>query len=548
MRNVCFFIAVTIAVKNSSPMVLNQLERLGNWNPQLIRELKSRLKPQNLAIALTLSLVGQVLIGMSCIRSFNDSFNINWPLFWADVFVHLSWFSTLAVLGVGTYLLINDLAHEERRGTLNFLRLSPQPTQSILLGKLLGVPSLLYLGIILAVPLHLASGLAAQIPLSLILSYYGVSLASCLFFYSAALLYGLTCTWLGGFQAWLGSGIVLVFLSSLRFIFSKGSFLFTTLVILTYLVSPTSLNSYMGIPNFSWEGWKWFSLPLGESAESFIGFVLLNYGLCTYFLWRSLQRCFRDTNATILSKQQSYLFTAWFQLLTVGSIQGNSYMVEDTFRQCFTNLLLFLWLIAAVSPHRPALQDWANHRRSRLAAGKHFWNHSLMQDLIWGEKSPALVAIFLNLLIAGAMIVRLFFLYRTQIADFSNFVIPVIILSLNVIWVYAAVAQRILLMRTQKRGLWAVGTVASLIVLSPFISHLGFYLSREGFGLWSLPVAWFSPLPEFSPLPRLPLQPAITFFLVLFGQWSIIGFLSGQLMRQLRRVRESDDKALLMKN
>lgn len=149
-------------------MVLKRLDRLGNWNPQLIRELKGRFKPRNLAIALTLSLVGQFLIAMTCLIS---SVDINWSLSWSDLFVRLSWFSTLALLGVGTYLLINDLAQEERRGTLNFLRLSPQSTQSILLGKLLGVPSLLYLGIILVVPLHLWSGLAAQIPLGLILSF-----------------------------------------------------------------------------------------------------------------------------------------------------------------------------------------------------------------------------------------------------------------------------------------------------------------------------------------------------------------------------------------
>jgi len=34
-------------------MILKRLDRLGNWNPQLIRELKGRLKPRNLAIALT---------------------------------------------------------------------------------------------------------------------------------------------------------------------------------------------------------------------------------------------------------------------------------------------------------------------------------------------------------------------------------------------------------------------------------------------------------------------------------------------------------------
>jgi hypothetical protein len=168
-------------------MILKRLDRLGNWNPQLIRELKGRLKPRNLAIALTLSLVGQLLIVMTCFMSSNGSVVIDWPLLWSDVFVHLSWFSTLALLGVGTYLLINDLAQEERRGTLNFLRLSPQSSQSILLGKLLGVPSLLYLAIVLAVPLHLWSGLAADIPLSLILSFYGVFVANCLFFYSAAM-------------------------------------------------------------------------------------------------------------------------------------------------------------------------------------------------------------------------------------------------------------------------------------------------------------------------------------------------------------------------
>jgi len=71
-----------------------------------------------------------------------------------------------------------------------------------LVGKLLGVPILLYLVAGLAAPLHLWSGLAAEIPLSLILSFYGVLIASCLFFYSAALLFGLVGSWLGGFLGW----------------------------------------------------------------------------------------------------------------------------------------------------------------------------------------------------------------------------------------------------------------------------------------------------------------------------------------------------------
>jgi hypothetical protein len=539
-------------------MLLKRLERLGNWNPQLVRELKGRLKPRNLAIALTLSLVGQLLIVMTCFMSFNGNVVIDWPLLWSEVFVRLSWFSTLALLGVGTYLLINDLAQEERRGTLNFLRLSPQSTQTILLGKLLGVPSLLYLALVLAVPLHLGSGLAAQIPLNLILGFYGVFVANCLFVYSAALLYGLTCTWLGGFQAWLGSGMVLAFFLSIKgpasghggWIIGYWGFLFSPLAILPYLVPSTTKSSYPSIPNINLENWKWFSLPLGVSDVSFIAFLLLNYGLCSYFLWRSLKRCFRDKNATLLSKRQSYLFIAWFQLLTVGSIRGHFYLAEDTIKQIFTNLWLFLWLIAAVSPHRTALQDWVRHRRDGLATRQHFWNQSLMQDLIWGEKSPALVAIFLNLVITVAIMTRIYLIPRPNLGSPGDMLVGSIfdavldgevILSLNVILVYAAVAQRILLMRTQRRGLWAVSTVAFLIVLSQFISRLRFSASGEASSMWSL--VRVSEL--FSPLPMLSVESAITFFLALLGQWSIVGFLSWQLMRQLRRVGESDDKALL---
>ncbi|RQH23304.1 hypothetical protein D5R40_27115 [Okeania hirsuta] len=49
----------------------------------------------------------------------------------------------------GVYMLVADLAKEKRLGTLNFIRLSPQSIQKILLGKLLGVPILIYLALVL---------------------------------------------------------------------------------------------------------------------------------------------------------------------------------------------------------------------------------------------------------------------------------------------------------------------------------------------------------------------------------------------------------------
>ena len=44
---------------------LDWLDPLGDWNPQLLRELKGRLKPRNLILAGVLSLLGQFLLFMS---------------------------------------------------------------------------------------------------------------------------------------------------------------------------------------------------------------------------------------------------------------------------------------------------------------------------------------------------------------------------------------------------------------------------------------------------------------------------------------------------
>lgn len=45
-------------------MQVNWIDRLGDWNPQLLRELKGRLKPLNLFISGAISLLGQFLLFM----------------------------------------------------------------------------------------------------------------------------------------------------------------------------------------------------------------------------------------------------------------------------------------------------------------------------------------------------------------------------------------------------------------------------------------------------------------------------------------------------
>jgi hypothetical protein len=43
-------------------MTLNILDKIGDWNPQLFREIKGRLKLFNIAIVAGISLVSQVLL------------------------------------------------------------------------------------------------------------------------------------------------------------------------------------------------------------------------------------------------------------------------------------------------------------------------------------------------------------------------------------------------------------------------------------------------------------------------------------------------------
>ena len=43
-------------------MRFNWFDRLGDWNPQLLREIKGRLKPRNLLIGAAISLLGQFFV------------------------------------------------------------------------------------------------------------------------------------------------------------------------------------------------------------------------------------------------------------------------------------------------------------------------------------------------------------------------------------------------------------------------------------------------------------------------------------------------------
>ncbi|NEO73476.1 MAG: ABC transporter permease, partial [Moorea sp. SIO3H5] len=110
-------------------MALNNLvNQLGELNPQMFREVKGRFKQRNVLITVAISLIGQLVLLIDLGLELPDGFGgfeINWPLWWQNVFVCLSLIGIFSLLVVGTYMLISDLSKEESRGTLNFLRLAP---------------------------------------------------------------------------------------------------------------------------------------------------------------------------------------------------------------------------------------------------------------------------------------------------------------------------------------------------------------------------------------------------------------------------------------
>ncbi|MEH2420869.1 MAG: ABC transporter permease subunit [Nostoc sp.] len=585
-------------------MMPNLIDKIGDWNPQLLRELKGRLKFFNVAIAVATSLLLQLVVFLYQLREFpDDKYSLNstycslpqtyeqpenpvlqelnqsktadlndlisnnicpqneidWQLWWRDhweyIFLTFSVIFVFTLLVAGTYLLINDLAKEETRGTLNFIRLSPQSETSILTGKLLGVPSLIYLIILVAVPLHLWAGHSANIAFSYILSYYAILAASCIFFYSAALLFGLVSRWFSGFQPWLGSGAVFLFLFTTMVLGSSYNNSLNNSTAWFRLFSVWDTTNYL-FPNLfhlsngsPMKNWQFFYLPLGTSLVNVVGFHLLNFGLCSYGILQVLKRCFRNPQASIITKKQSYLLVAFCQLMIWGFALQNG-KNNDTWDQqvgenfvllALYNLVLILSLIAVLSPHRQDVQDWARYRHQGVSSHK-----SIRQDLMWAEKSPALVAIAINLTIVT--IPWLIWLSLTSIVDANDGrtwivneidrfkVLLTIALSISLMMIYATIAQLILLLKTPKRSFWAIGTLGAAVFLPPMI------LEFIGISSWKHSTVWM-----FTTFPWAAVEHAgtTTVFMALLADLSVLALLNFQLTRQVKLAGESATKALL---
>ena len=549
-------------------MKLDPINRIGDINPQLFRELKGRFIPRNLMVAAGISLLTQFLVVLGFLgelpdrhheydryctggkpeyhyhqlRCLMDSFGdpeINWQLWWSDVFLWTTTIGIFVLLVGATYILISDLDREERRGTLNFIRLSPQSTRQILVGKLLGAPSLLFVGCVLAFPLHLLAASHAGISLNLVALYYVVLFACSAFCFSGAIFLGLVSKWMGGFQAWLGSSLVLMclFLTSLMRVEDAP-------IDVLKLFSPSSLIPYLmpeqfahAIRLFNYDmddlilhsvEWHWFVLPIGITATALTAAMVVACSACTVWIWQFIDRRFRNPHTTLVSKQQSYWVTGCYTILVLG-LAPHGYEFENLNWILGFNLIFFAGLMAALSPQRQVCIDWARYRHMSPER-----KQGLFNELMSSDKSPALLAIAFNLLEAQLIILPWILMWHNSKVDrlYGAFSL---LLNFSMLLFCASIAQLVMMMKSKKRGLWAMTSVSGIVALPPLVLLV---LSAHPD---TTPLFWMFTV---FPWEALNYAEAMTVMVSVLTQWAAIGAISTQYSRKLREAGVSASKAL----
>jgi hypothetical protein len=512
--------------------------RIGDFNPQLLRELKSRLSWRNGLIAVAISAICQLLILLSqysklptqpqigyqnskyCMAVLKskctiDNFGnilINWPQWWAEVSVNVSWLMFYGLFVGGVYLLASSFSQEEKRGTLNFIRLTPQKASTIFVGKLLGVPILVYLGTALALPMQFYAAHQAHISRLHVLSWDLSMLAMALMIYLGAIL---ATMW-----------------------FQTQSILLAVLALLAaYPIIYSSLHWYKGRAR-----WEWYGMAMGNHITSYLTFT----GLATagiYWLYKALERRYLQPKATVLNKKQSYLWSLMVHLFSMGffvyhedlkysGIAGRlSFHAplgfgssSDSFANSILAVFGLVWLLLLVPlllPSRQSLVEWSRHGSAKTRS---------LHSLIWNDKSPAVLAVAVNVVIASIVWLIPVVLFTNRASLIQLLIGCSITLFLAAI--YSSIAHWVLFWQVNNRPVWIaaiIGVLVLLPLLGPSIISFGMNISEN-------PVFLFSPF-LWNSIRNVPI---FTSLLICGLLVAVLGWLTLRLQRVITKVGRSE--------
>jgi ABC-2 family transporter protein len=563
------------------------LDRLGNWNPQLLRELRGKLNPGSILVTVLLGLLGQGLLllffwghlptlesrghSLYCAATWQPGRGcpIQWSRWWWTIQATLSGLLPYLLLVPTLFLLAIDLFQEQQKGTLKFLRLSPRSADSLLLGKLLGVPILNYLLLLLLLPLHGVSILLAGLPWHFILSYYSVWLGWGLLLAIVALLSGVTQSApSAGHQgiAGISAGTGLVALAAL-----------IGLPLISLWNSVTVWSNYR-LVNFAQTAGetadpiRWFLLPINQNPGVAHLFLFVHLAIAITLFWRILRRAFAKPSATTISKRQSYALVTYLTVFALGwffmDIRRDFQNASVTIRSpmsfyevagiCIFATFGFVLLISLLSTPRQMVLDGLRSRQETQLqqrandASVTTRRFSLFQDELVGEKSSGVLAIGLNLVIFGVLTIVAWGISQDLALNLQRMhgmipgqeqhlflpILGLLVMNLVLIANYALLAQIILLSATRKPNLWAFGCLA-LVIWLPILCSMLFGNAWRWLAYFT-PFLWLQahdPFLERSSNPfnfDLP-YPALLAFAILWGLLILQIFLLRWRLRQLRR-------------
>lgn len=486
------------------------INQIGNWNPQLLREWRGRLKLQTLLAAFLLSSSVQLLLFLAAHEEpLNESYlRINW----SEIWVPLSWIFPYVLFTVGGYFIVSDLNQEEKRGTLNFIRLSPRPAPEILLGKLLGVPILVYLIIGSALPLHFFSGLLSGIPVWELFSYYGILAVGTLCCYSAALLVGMSGTRLPGFASRPVSSAISF--AALAFTVISPLFMFGNIRITWYSFQ------FLHVLNSDWgDEILWYGLPINSNSWLAHGFVLFNIAIITCLFWLVIIRRFQQPRSTPLSKIHSYGILTYFELSTLGWViphNDDAYVIQIV----LTSFVL-IGLMFAITPQRSTLLDWVTNSKG--------W-----QSLFLSDKSPAIAAVALHLGIANAVLLPTM-IVLAQGQDFPRVAWMIAAIAFtNTLLMYGTFIQTVFASQLRFPLMWAVGGLGAWWILPPAFLILLKLTPNE------IPVsaiAWTFLGYPWELVIDSTSGSVVLHSIGILAQWLFLGYLLSYLQRMLGRLK-----------
>lgn len=504
-------------------MLTKTLDQIGDFNPQLFRELKGNLKPRNLILTGIITLILQVIIT----SMFYNKTTVE--IEWEYLFRTLNYLIPLTAYLGGVYQLVSDLLKEQSRGTLNFIRLTPQSSYKILAGKILGVPSLVYLGILACIPLHLIAGISAEISIFWLLGMYTLWIAGGLFFSIISTFY----TLLFGVQS--NSNTITTSVNGLGCVI-------TFMLGMPYLQLIDSSYQLYHEYNYGFGDLTWFLLPLGLIPLMAYLWLMISILTITYWFWDAVNRRFNNPNKTPLSKIQGYGLMTCFQLWLLGfvipSYQGgitSEHFGVGLMFIFFLIPLVYLILMIAITPHRQTLLDWTRYRHKMN-------NHQdILSDLLIGEKSPAILAIAVNAIITSIIWLSWALLIPKE-NEFSlnEFTISemtmALILTLSMGLIYAIIIQLSLLIKSNKR---AEITILVLAIVMIFPVALGGIFATKSI---DIALIWvFSPMPFFV----FTSGGIFTALAGFFGQIGLLTWLTLTLTKRLKKAGKSETKSIL---